>query len=241
MSNTIQLISGPRNISTALMYSFGNRGDTDIMDEPFYACYLSRYQVDYHPGTEAILASMSSDPNVVIDSIMQPSRGKRKLFIKNMAHHMRGFDYSYSCEIKNVFLIRDPRQLINSFSKVIEEPAGTDIGVERELELYQELKSKGKYPPLVLDSGEILKDPEKVLKELCYKLEIHFTKRMLSWEPGARKEDGVWAKYWYDNVHKSIGFKKQIGSSAPLAEKFRKLYEEVAPYYNQLFEVAIKA
>ena len=241
MSKILQLISGPRNISTALMYSFGNRDDFDVVDEPFYAYYLNKYKIEYHPGTKDIIQSMSVDANEVISMIMAKEENEKYFFVKNMAHHLAGFDYAYSYQVKNVFLIRDPSQLINSFSKVIENPTGLDIGVQREYELYEEFFHKGEHKPVVLDSGEILKNPDKVLKELCIRLDIPFSNKMLSWPPGPRKEDGVWAKYWYGNVHKSRGFKKQPKSAEPLIERFRDLYEEVYPFYEKLFKVSIKA
>ena len=158
-----------------------------------------------------------------------------------MAHHLKGFDYSFCYETRNIILIRNPRQLINSFAKVISNPVMEDIAIKREYELYEELSERGKLEPLVLDSGEILNDPEKVLKKLCQQIEIPFTKKMLSWKAGPRKEDGIWAKYWYRNVHNSTHFVRQKDSEAPLMEDFRDLYNEAMPYYNYLYERSLKA
>ena len=241
MSELLHLISGPRNISTALMYSFGNRPDTAIVDEPFYACYLEKYKVEYHPATSKILNAMSSDPKEVMKEVIFAERPEKYVFVKNMAHHLKGFDYSYIHTARNIFLIRDPRQLIASFSKVIVDPKGEDIGVKREKELYDELVKEGKYPPIVLDSGEVLKDPEGVLSRLCDELNIPFTEKMLKWEPGSREEDGVWAPYWYTNVHRSTGFITKPQQYVELTDRQEELYEEVKPYYEYLFQESIKA
>jgi hypothetical protein len=222
------------------MYSFGNRPDTAIVDEPYYAYYLNKYQVAYHPGTDEILDKMSSDAQVVTEDIFA-ERPEKYFFIKNMAHHLQGFDYSFIHEIKNIFLIRNPRQLIASFAKVIEHPTGVDIGVEREKELYDEIVNKGKYKPIVLDSGEVLKNPEGVLIKLCDKLDIPFTDRMLSWPPGPKVEDGVWAKYWYSNVHQSTGFISKEQTYVELTEPLEKLYQEVKPHYDFLYQQSLKA
>ena len=240
MTKIIQLISGPRNISTALMYSFGNRIDTVITDEPFYAYYLSNYNVDYHPGKEDILSSQDSNAENVINQIILAERDEKIFFIKNMAHHLKGFDYSYSLNIHNVFLIRDPAQLIASFSKVIDNPTLDDIGLKREYELYQEFK-KGKFPSIVLDSGEVLKNPKSVLTQLCEHLKIPMDNAMLKWNAGPRKEDGVWAKYWYANVHKSTEFKRPSQQMTELNEDLRDLYKEALPYYKYLNKFSIKA
>lgn len=241
MTQLIQLISGPRNISTAMMYSFGNREDMAIVDEPFYSYYLSNFDVD-HPGAEETISSMSSDPINVIKDVLQVDRKEEYLFVKNMAHHMDGYDYSYSFDCRNVFLIRDPKRLIASFSKVIANPVANDVGLRREAEIYNEIGEKGKFDPVVIDSGQLLLNPEKVLREVCSELLIPFDEAMLNWNAHARPEDGTWAKYWYHSVHKSTGFvqtKKETEFN--LEDRLIPLYEEVLPYYNQLFKKAIKA
>jgi len=240
MSQIIQLISGPRNISTAMMYSFGNRRDTAIVDEPFYAYYLTNFDVE-HPGAEETIASQSSDPNLVISDILNAERGEAYLFVKNMAHHMQGYDYSYSYQCRNVFLIRDPKRLIRSFAKVITSPVADDLGLKREAEIYDEVKQHGRFDPIVVDSGELLKDPPKVIGELCDRLDIPFDPDMLFWSAGARAEDGVWAPHWYDNVHRSTGFVQQRPDDFELDPKLVPIYKEVLPYYQQLFEKSIKA
>ena len=240
MTEIIQLISGPRNISTALMYSFLNRADTTAVDEPFYAYYLKKYFVDYHPGRQEILESQNSNPQKVIEEVLFAERPENYLFVKNMAHHMIGFDYSYSKQVRNIFLIRNPRHLITSFAKVIEHPTGVDIGIEREYELFEEMKNNDS-PIAVIDSGELLKNPINVLNKLCQQIQIPWDEDMLEWLPGKRKEDGAWAKYWYESVHKSTKFQKQKSSENPLEDRLIPLLEEVKPYYDLLFNEAIKA
>ncbi len=240
MTEIIQLISGPRNISTAMMYSFGNRKDTAIVDEPFYAYYLSHFGVD-HPGRHEIIASMSADPEEVKRKVLFKNRPEKYLFVKNMAHHMDGYDYSYSCDIRNIFLIRDPRKLITSFAKVIHHPAVRDLGIKQEVELYKEISKNCRFNPIVVDSGELLKDPCAVISELCRRLDIPFSEKMLKWKAGPRKEDGVWEKYWYHSVHKTTEFTPQKSEHPHLPDRLWGLYEEVKPDYEYLFEKAIKA
>jgi len=240
MTKLLHLISGPRNISTALMYSFGNRADSDIVDEPFYAYYLDKFDVTHHPGRKEILDSLSTDAIQVVDDLHQ-SRAADYLFVKNMAHHLRGFDYSFALEAQNIFLIRDPSKLIASFAKVISQPSANDIGLIREVELYDELSQSGKHTPIVIDSGELLLNPPQVIGELCRKLDIPMDKGMLEWKAGPREADGVWAPYWYANVHKTIGFSKKVTTPTKLTGHLQKLYEEVLPYYDKLYALAIKA
>ena len=231
----LNLISGPRNISTALMYSFAQRSDTDVIDEPFYACYLSRTQAN-HPGKEDVLNSQSSDEEVVKSEIFQQGI-KPVLFIKNMAHHIEvvGDDFLSLCI--NVFLIRDPKQLIASYAQVIDNPTMRDIGVEHEYQLFQKVSSQ---KSIVIDSGLLLQNPESVLRQLCDRLGIKFESKMLQWKAGPKEYDGVWAPHWYANVHRSTGFERQATSDRPLPKQLESLYQTASVYYQKLLKHALK-
>lgn len=229
----INLISGPRNISTALMYSFANREDTEVVDEPMYAYYLDHTKIDYHPGTAEILRSLPTKMAEVKQSYFFNPIEDPIYFIKGMAHHYIDVELNFLLSLNNLFLIRDPYQLIASFAQVIEQPTIQDIGLKREWEICQFLISNGQ-KPIVIDSNETLEDPEQALKNLCAKLQIPFSNRMLSWDKGPIRQDGCWAKYWYKNVWNSNGFKKQSTSSRKLPESLKQLYEESRIYYDQL-------
>ena len=235
----IHLISGPRNLSTALMYSFGHRTDTKVVDEPLYAHYLQLTGKD-HPGREEVLQQMDNDWNRVVEQVILGTYEKPLLFIKGMAHHLTELDISFLTSLDNLFLIRHPRQIIASFSQLIPNPDMMDIGLARQVELLHYLQEKGK-KVVVLDTGELLKDPPQVIRLLCEALEIPFEESMLRWEPGALPEDGVWAKYWYKNVHQSDGFHKQREKERTLPEHLVSLYEEALPYYQELYALSLKA
>lgn len=177
----INLISGPRNISTALMYSFANRADTEVVDEPMYAYYLKHTGVDYHPGTEEILAALPQNMETVKEKYIFNALDMSVYFIKGMAHHYVDVDLGFLTKLRNLFLIRDPYQLIASFAQVIDQPTMKDIGLKREWELCQYLMSQGKNP-IVIDSNETLANPKQTLTELCAKLGIPFSNKMLSWK-----------------------------------------------------------
>ena len=239
MGKFIHLISGPRNISTALMYSFASRSDFNAVDEPFYAYYLSKYQIDYHPATEAILASQKhAAQDVLTDLFQQTQQGN--LFVKNMAHHLVGFDLEWMEGVYNIFLIRDIKRLINSFAKVIPEVSLSDIGIKREWQLYKELVDKGQ-SPIIVDANEILKNPSKVLREICEHCDLPFSKKMLTWEEGPKSYDGVWAPHWYTNVHKSTAFGSAYIEEVEVLPKYHQLWEEADFYYQQLFSNSIIA
>ena len=233
----INLVSGPRNISTALMYSFAQRADTVVLDEPYYAFYLHKSGVD-HPGKDEVLKSQPVDELEVNKQIFGDS-SKDVLFIKNMAHHLEMMDQGFVDRVTNVFLIRNPSQILASYSQVIEAPTLRDIGVEYQFSLFDRLRKAGK-TPVVMDSALIVQDPESILKKLCTRIGIPFFKEMLHWSPGPKEYDGIWAKYWYANVHKSTGFDVQPTSNRPLASHLNELNERAQLYYKQLLSFSLQ-
>jgi hypothetical protein len=234
----IHLISGPRNLSTALMYAFARRGDTRVIDEPFYGHYLNMTGVE-HPGREDVLAAQPFVAEEVKVSLFTP-RDRPVLFVKNMAHHLIGMDLGFLSRVRNVFLIREPRQLIASFAAVIPDPTAEDIGLSKAMDLFHRIIDQQGVSPLVLDSGDLLADPPGVLRALCQALELDYDPAMLQWPAGGIPEDGVWAPYWYANVHASTGFAPQPTSTRPLPERCEPLYQEVRPIYDAMFRYAIK-
>ncbi|MEZ4886890.1 MAG: hypothetical protein R3E32_19330 [Chitinophagales bacterium] len=234
----ISLWSGPRNISTALMYSFAQRADTQVVDEPLYAHYL-QYTGIVHPGNAEILASMETDGEQVMQQIFETEYSKSVVFLKQMAKHLVGLSETWLLKGENIFLIRDPKSVIVSFAKVT-NPTFEEVGIKQQYDLHQFLVGQGKQP-IVLDSKEILLNPQGVLQQLCERLEIPFEEDMLQWKEGAIPEDGVWAKYWYKNVHHSTGFKPYQASSETIPSEYESLLEQCQSYYDFLYYCALKS
>ena len=243
MSQTtrICLWSGPRNISTALMYSFGQRGDTAVFDEPLYAHYLSKTPArDYHPGASQIIAEMENDGEKVVQNLILGSHDAPVLFFKHMTHHLNDLDWGFMRQTVNVILTRDPYDMLPSYAKQVAQPALHDVGYALHLELLDYLQSVGQTPP-VLDSKQTLLNPRGVLTKLCDQIGIPFDEAMLSWQPGARPEDGSWAKYWYHAVHRSTGFQEYSRKEGEFPEQLRPLLTQCQPYYEKLSTLAIQS
>jgi hypothetical protein len=223
------------------MYSFAQRQDTKVFDEPLYAHYLSATTADaYHPGAEAILSSLENDGNKVIQDVFLSANSGPVLFFKNMCHHILDLDWSFLDKLCNIILIREPAEMLSSFSKQIEYPQMEDTAYPAQVRMYKYLKDKGKAPP-ILDSKQVLLNPEKVLSTLCKQIGIPFEKSMLNWKAGARPEDGVWAKYWYHNVHQSTGFNKYVAKEVEIPDYLMPLINKCQPLYEELEAKAIKA
>jgi hypothetical protein len=221
------------------MYSFAQRPDTIVFDEPLYAHYL-RVTGAVHPGRGAVLRSLENDGNTVIEQIIHGRFTKPIAFFKQMTHHLADLHLDFLQEVSNIIFIRDPKQIIRSYAQVIQDLKMQDIGIDKQWELCQFFIQK-KQPFVVIDSGEILKNPKKVLSALCIDLEIPFYTDMLSWPAGPKPYDGVWAKYWYGNVHKSTHFTIQESSSRELPDYLQPLYLESKKYYDQLYQHSTKA
>ena len=231
--------SGPRNVSTALMYAFAQRKDTRVVDEPLYGHYL-RVSNAIHPGADDVMQDMDCDAQSVIANTVLGPCDKPILFMKQMAHHLVALDRTFLRQTTNVLLTRDPFDMLPSLVNQIEKPVIRDTGLKMQAELLEALQELGQ-DPVVLDSRELLKNPSGVLNTLCDRLSIPFDTGMLTWEPGPREEDGIWAKHWYHNVHQSTGFQPYRPKAEPFPEKLQELLEECTPYYEFLFAKAIKA
>ena len=221
------------------MYSFAQRSDTRVVDEPLYAHYLKVSGAD-HPGRDMVLAAMDQDSGRVIrEQILGPT-DRPILFMKQMAHHLIGVDRHFLSQISSVLLIRDPQEVLRSLSRQLREPSLLDTGLKFQVELISFLDRTGQKTP-ILDSRELLLNPESVLRQLCQKLEIPFDAAMLTWIPGARSEDGVWAPHWYENVHRSNGFQAYEPKPGPFPDSLKPLLQECRPYYETMYERAIRA
>lgn len=222
------------------MYSFAQRTDTKVIDEPLYGPYLIRTGVD-HPGREELLEALDLEVSTCLDRFVTREYDVPVLFIKNMAHHLEGIqDHSFLKELTNIFLIRDPRQMLPTLIKQIPHPTLLDTAYERQYQLFEELSSSGK-EPFVLDSKELLLNPKGVLSQVCDRLGIPFTESMLRWEPGPRPEDGPWAPHWYHNLHTSTGFQPYVHKTDPFPEFLHALLHKCEPYYDHLYKHALKA
>lgn len=228
--------SGPRNISTALMRSWSSRHDTFVTDEPFYAYYLKETKLK-HPMYEEIINHYSSNYNqIVSDLISKIPEGKKIWYQKHMAHHildLTNIEWIANCE--NCILMRHPKEVISSYTKKNELNSVEDLGYSQQYEIMKFLKKLNK-PYIIIDSSELLKNPEKSLSTWCKKMNIKFYKSMLSWEKGNNIYDGIWWKSWYDNVINTTGFQKFEKKDITIENKYDSIYNESMKYYNYLKE-----
>ncbi|MGH1488897.1 MAG: sulfotransferase family protein [Acidimicrobiales bacterium] len=235
MTIRINIWSSPRNISTALMYSWRQRADTTVFDEPLYAHYLAS-SGRIHPGTDEVLASQNNDGRGVVDDVILGSYESPIVVFKQMAKHLIDLDRSFLSQCRNVLLTREPLDMLTSFQKQISDATIEDTGFVELVEILETLLAGGD-KPIVVDSKTLLLDPPRVLQQLCARLDVPYDEAMLSWPAGPKPEDGVWAQYWYDAVHRSTGWSpwqakedELLPTLAPVLEQARDLYQRLVPF-----------
>ncbi|WP_109465455.1 sulfotransferase-like domain-containing protein [Albibacillus kandeliae] len=231
----IAMWSGPRNLSTAMMYSFGNREDFAVVDEPFYAAYLAATGLD-HPMRDQILASQSQDAAAVAEALTGSIPGEKPHFYqKHMTQHMiPEVPRDWMGEVTNVFLLRHPARVVASFSAKYDAPTLSDIGFSQQTELYEQIVASGD-EPVIIDSADIRRNPEDMLRKLCDRLGLAWDPAMLSWKKGGHPDDGIWAAHWYGAVHDSTGFAGPEGALPELDGALARLTEEAMPHYEKLY------
>ena len=229
--------SGPRNISTALMYSFRQRPDTLVVDEPLYAHYLGVTGAA-HPGAGEVMAAQPNDGERVVRDVLLGPCERPVLFFKNMAHHLVGLERNFLNGLTNVLLTREPGEMLLSLSRLLPHPTLRDTGLREQVEILERISKT--QTPIVLEARAVLLNPEGVLREFCSRLGLPFDERMLHWPAGPKPEDGVWAKHWYGSVHASTKFAPYRSSDAPFPERLEPLLEECRGLYEKLAAYAVR-
>jgi len=238
----IAMWSGPRNISTAMMRSWGNRPDTVVCDEPLYAHYLAKTGRE-HPGAREVIEQGETGWRSVVEWLTGPiPDGKTIFYQKHMAHHLLPeIDRSWLDRLTHAFLIRDPRDMLASLMEFLHDPTLEDTGLPQQVEIFERVERETGRTPPVIDSRDVLQDPEGQLRLLCRALGTSFRSEMLSWPAGRRETDGVWAKHWYAEVERSTTFRPWAPKTVPLPPRLRELHAECVGYYERLHRHRLQA
>jgi Sulfotransferase domain len=238
----IAMWSGPRNISTAMMRSWGNRSDTFVVDEPFYAFYLKETDTK-HPGAKEVIAQGETDWRKVAEKCGRGGSaptGKRIFYQKQMTHHLLPqVSRDWLRDVTNCFLIRDPAEVIASYIKKNPQPGLNDLGFVQQAEIFDFVRRQTDSLPPVIDADDVLRDPERMLRLLCNAIGVEFSDAMLSWPPGPRDTDGIWAKYWYAEVEHSSGFQPYRERKIEVPQSMREIEQHCRACYEQLHAVRL--
>jgi len=237
----IAMWSGPRNISTALLRAWGNRPDTFVCDEPLYAHYLVKTG-RRHPGREEVIAHHETDLNKVLARLTgRIPEGKTIFYQKHMAHHLLpGIDREWLRALQHCLLIRRPDEMLTSLLEVLPDPTFEDTGLPQQVEIVRWVMAQHDQTPPIIDARDVLEDPRAMLTRLCERLGIEFTDAMLSWSPGGRPTDGIWARHWYASVERSTAFTPYQPKSATVPEKYRDLLARCEVCYEEIHALRLQ-
>ncbi len=232
----IAMWSGPRNISTAMMYSFANRADCEAWDEPFYGFSLKAKGND-HPMRDEIMTAMETDWDKLVVKCTSPT-AKPLLYQKHMTHHMlQGYDRTFITRLTNAFLIRSPEKVLASYAQKWSDVDLEALGFVQQAEIFDMVAQKLGHAPPVVNSEDILNDPRGVLTKLCTACNIEFDDAMLNWPKGPKPCDGVWATHWYNAAWVSEGFSKPVAKPpTTLPPALQKIADAAQPHYGRLYQ-----
>ena len=219
-----------------MMRAWGNRGDTLVVDEPFYAYYL-KATGKQHPGAEEVIATGEIDWRKAVAQLTGAVPNDKSIFFqKQMTHHLLPeVDRQWLDEVTNCFLIRDPRDVIASYIKQWENPALEDLGYVQQAEIFDFVQTRTQTLSPVLDAKDVLENPERMLRLLCDSVGVEFSESMLSWPPGLRETDGVWARHWYGEVAKTTSFRPYRSTDQQVPERLREVYDRCRECYERLY------
>ena len=232
----IAMWSGPRNISTAMMRAWGNRPDSFVVDEPFYAFYLKKTGAD-HPGAAEVIAAGETDWRKIVANLTESIPNDARIFYqKHMTHHLLPeVSRDWLRAVTNCFLIRDPAEVIASYIKKNREPTVEDVGFVQQAEIFEFVRRQIGVVPPVIDADDVLRDPDRILRRLCHAIGAEFSNAMLSWPPGPRETDGIWAKYWYAEVERSTSFQPWRERKIEVPKSLREVNDRCRAIYEQLY------
>ena len=233
----ISMWSGPRNLSTALMRSFGNRSDvTNVLDEPFYASYLVSTNKD-HPMKKEVIQSQLTNIDDVKKNCQVANKGIT--YQKHMTHHIIDKDYSWMNQLINCFLIRNPKMVVHSFMKSWNDGGFEDIGFQQQYDIYKYVQENINDKPIIIDASKLRNDPKRVLSKFCEIVGLEWDEKMLSWSTGLKDYDGVWAKHWYPSVLNSTSFKPESKKQINLSDNEKTIVDRAMPIYEELYKDSI--
>ena len=235
MTRRIAMWSGPRNLSTAMMRSFGARADCAVSDEPFYAAYLKATGLD-HPMRDEVLSSQAKNAAQVAADLLGPVPGGRPVWYqKQMSHHMiEGFPLDWMDQVTNVFLLRSPERVLASYAQKRESVTLADVGFEGQAMLFERVADRLGHAPVVVEAEDIRRDPRGTLAALCTAIDLPFDEAMLSWAPGQHADDGVWAPHWYGAIFNTTGFAPPDERAPDLPEHLRVIADAARPFYERM-------
>jgi hypothetical protein len=235
LDKPIALWSVPRSISTAFERVFVERGDFEVLHEPFSA--------SYYYGTDRPSDRYSSeepraehDYENVLASVLKPR--EKRVFLKDMAYHTGPLiGPGFVSNFVNTFIVREPKYVLTSLHKMWPDFTVEEAGYEQLDRLFRYATEAGE-DPVVVDAMTFSENPAGVLSTYCERVGIPFHEDSLSWE---EREVGRWEDWeeWHEEAQRSTGIERAERKDPQLPQELQEIYEQSLPYYYRLAAHAI--
>ncbi|MXZ80857.1 MAG: sulfotransferase family protein [Gammaproteobacteria bacterium] len=242
----LALWSTPRSTSTAFEWAMSNRGDMLCFHEPYNEAYYhgedrrnDRYFADDPAPVGKSGLSMSS-----VHRKLQDLSASRVVFIKDFAYSvMHMADDRFLDAFVHTFLIRDPEKVITSMYSKWPDIELDELGFEDMHTLFRRVADRQGHPPPVIDSDELLDNPQIGMEAYCRAVGIPFRPESLNWNSDREESTGnnpTWnpdAEGFHDRLKTSSGLSKQPRNypSMESSEEMLRLYRASIPHYRALF------
>lgn len=239
MNKIVSLWAVPRSTSTAFEWMMRQRGDITCFHEPYGEAWYQGEQPLWPRFTEDSVRT----PGLTLDSVHQSllqAAGQGQVFIKDFPHYIDHiWDETFLSNFTHSFLIRDPAKTITSMHAKWPDFHEKEVGFAEQRQLFDIISGLNGSPPPVIDSDDLLEDPERLVEMWCDAVGIPFVAEALSWSPGAREEVSWWdGGSFHTNLRNSNGLKPQSRTKYIEIDKAPKRVREVhgraLPHYQHL-------
>ncbi|XP_071953470.1 uncharacterized protein [Antedon mediterranea] len=247
----------PRSVSTAFTRSMESIDNVAI--------YLEPYGCAEHFGPEGRLIPKDTSPtemeytyDKVKASLEDKSLENKCVFVKDMGYAVHKRYDKIAKGYKHSFLIRHPIKSFLSYYNMMVSTGADDVdgnfiswlpeglGYQELWELYCYIENENGKKPFVVNSEDLLNDPQQVLKQYCEAVGFEYNDGLLNWDSKPKVKwnmaQAVWdlepIYNWFSNSLTAGGFKKGLSKPLPSIEELPKIVQECVrksmPYYEKL-------
>jgi len=259
MTKRVFLWSTSRCVSTAFERSVMEIKNSKVFHHPFEQAYYfgperqsGRYS-HYSPDEKKTYQTIGK-------SLVKEYDGVELLFCKELAifvkNHFGELLKGGFQDFQHTFLIRNPKKAVPSLyaASINKQLTGwdyfkpEDAGFKELLDMYRFIVANKEENPVVVDAGDLLEDPEGIMRAYCEGIGVTFDIEMLHWEP--RHLPIVHApenRGWHTNVINSTGFHRYGCSNSDINENEKtneerlpeiviQTIEDSMPYYEEMYK-----
>ena len=234
----LALWATPRSTSTAFEWMMRQRGDFLVEHEPFGEGFY--YGEDRRSRRDADVPARPGLDYASVWRSLRAQAARQPLFIKEFPHYIRDrSDADFLSHFRHSFLIRDPAKSLPGIFHKWPDFTLEETGYVEQHALFERITELDGRAPPVMESGDLLRQPEAMVKAYCAAVDIPFIAEALTWDPGTRKEVSWYdGGSWHGHLRQSRGFEARETShyvSIDADPHLKRSYEACRPHYEALY------